>query len=95
MEKRLVDIHVLCGQTHLIEELLKTQPELLTNQHDPMNHDDEILEWWLITPFLAQKLRQQGETVISEFGNHWWGRTQSGQAICMDAVIKDICKRLA
>ncbi len=91
MRKRLVDNHVLCGQNFVVEQLLKNNSDLMDCILDA---DDEILEWWLITPFLAELLKREGETVITEYDCHWWGRTQSGQAVHMDSVIGRICRRI-
>jgi hypothetical protein len=91
MRKRIVDNHVLYGQNFVIEQLMKSNPGLMDYLHDAR---DEILEWWLITPFLAGLLEREGETVIAEYDCHWWGRTQSGQAIYMDSVIGKICQQL-
>ena len=52
--------------------------------------DDEVFEWWLVSPYLAQELKQQGEVIIDALGCHWWGRQSSGQAIYMDAAIQEI-----
>jgi hypothetical protein len=52
----------------------------------------EILEWWLVSGWLAEKLQDAGEPVI--MGENLWGRTTSGQAIHIDAVIIDICESL-
>ena len=88
-EKQLVEQHVLYGQNHVIEELLR---------HDAISEDcfhnfyEEVMEWWLVTPYLAEQLKAEGETVLEEFDCYWWGRTCSGQAIYMDAVISQICQ---
>lgn len=52
----------------------------------------EILEWWAVSPWLFEKLREEGEPVIDTFP-HLWGRTTSGQAISADAVITKIQKK--
>ncbi len=52
----------------------------------------DILEWWLITEWLAEKLEAQGEPVLEWGNNHYWGRTCSGQAILLDGVITSICR---
>jgi len=90
MKKRLVENHVLCGQNSIVEHLLKTDANLFCQS---CNIDEEILEWWLVTPFLAGMLKDEGEAVLEEYDCHWWGRTVSGQAIYMDSVIGRICKR--
>ena len=75
--KRITDIHVLWGQSTVIEELIqagKIDEEYLY----PFN-GDEVLEWWLVTPWLAERLKEQGEIIIDELGCRWWGRLTSGQ----------------
>lgn len=50
----------------------------------------EIYEWWLISDWLADKLREFEQPVLAvEYGT-WWGRTTIGQAIKMDYVIRKI-----
>mgnify|MGYP000244214426 CR=1 FL=1 len=52
---------------------------------------DDVMEWWLIDSWLAERLKAQGEVIIEEYGCYWWGRQSSGQAIYMDGVIQEIC----
>lgn len=52
----------------------------------------EIFEWWAVSPWLFEKLREEGEPVIDTFP-HLWGRTTSGQAIALDGVITRIQKK--
>lgn len=50
----------------------------------------EPLEYYAVSDFLANKLKERGEPV-TQFGYHWvWGRCCSGQAIYLDSVIEDI-----
>ena len=87
--RRMTDLHVLWGQSSVIEELIqagKIDEEYLY----PFN-GEEVLEWWLVTSWLADRLRGQGEIIIDELGCHWWGRMSSGQAIYMDHVMQEIC----
>lgn len=51
----------------------------------------EVLEWWLVTKWLYQKLKAQGEVVIDGGWLYYWGRCCSGQAILLDGVISHIC----
>ena len=53
---------------------------------------NDVLEWWLVDSWLAERLQQQGEVVIEEYGCYWWGRSTSGQAIYLDSVIQSICE---
>ncbi len=53
-------------------------------------HPQEIYEWWLVSDWLADKLREFEQPVLAmEYGT-WWGRTCTGQAIKMDDVIRQI-----
>jgi hypothetical protein len=47
----------------------------------------EPLEWWLVTGWFEEKLKGYGEVFVEIFGETWWGRTCTGQAILLDYVI--------
>lgn len=48
-------------------------------------------EHWIVSDWLADKLAERGEMVLKDFlGLTIWGRTTTGQAIALDAVICDI-----
>jgi len=50
----------------------------------------DISEWWLVSDWLADKLREFEQPLLDmEYGT-WWGRTCTGQAIKMDYVIRKI-----
>lgn len=87
--KRMTDIHVLWGQSTVVEELIRTG-KIDEEYLYPFN-GEEVLEWWLVTPWLAERLKERGEIVIDELDCRWWGRLTSGQAIYMDSVIREIC----
>ena len=87
--KRITDIHVLWGQSTVIEELI--QAGKIDEEYIYPFNGDEVLEWWLVTPWLAERLKEQGEIIIDKLGCRWWGRLTSGQAIYMDGVIQEIC----
>jgi hypothetical protein len=57
---------------------------------DLTDYDREVLEHWIVSDFLAEKLRENGETVGELLGMTIWGRCTSGQAISMDWVIRKI-----
>lgn len=51
----------------------------------------EIYEWWLVSGWLADQLREHGEHVPEgDCVQDVWGRTCSGQAILLDGVIREI-----
>lgn len=54
----------------------------------------EIYEWWIVTDYLRDELRKQGEAVLEWGNNCYWGRTTTGQSIMMDHVIAVICEEM-
>lgn len=88
-ENRLVELHVLYNQNMVVEELIK-----MGAIPDDSLYGEwyEVQEWWLVTTWLAERLRDEGEIVIEDCGCRWWGRQCSGQAIYMDGVIREICE---
>jgi len=96
--RRLVDNHVYHNVSYLVQELSKDEQymdELLEVQvkYDATDVDDygeEALEHWLVSDWLANRLREEGEMVVEFMGLTIWGRTTSGQAICIDSVIEAV-----
>ena len=62
--------------------------ETLENAESTMK---EIYEWWIVSSFLARKLENYGESILTDGQNHYWGRCTTGQAILLDDVISRIC----
>ena len=94
--RRLVDNHVYHNVSYLVQELSqqnKYSDELLevcVQYGEDEDYPNEALEHWLVSDWLASRLREEGEMVIDFLDLTIWGRTTSGQAICMDSVIEDI-----
>ena len=85
--QRLVENCVLTNQTAVVDEMLNKH--LLPEEYIyPFLGD--VMEWWLIDSWLAERLKREGEVIIEEYGCYWWGRQSSGQAIYMDSVIQEI-----
>lgn len=57
-------------------------------------YESEIYEYWLISEYLAEKLREHGEAVFEYYGLTVWGRTTTGQAILLDGVIRKIAREM-
>ena len=77
--KRIADLHVFYGQNEVVEELIRAGKIDEEYMYPFVDTDDEVFEWWLVSPYLAQELKQQGEVIIDALGCHWWGRQSSGQ----------------
>ena len=68
--------------------------ESLLDSLQSFNDSSEVLEWWLVTPYMAELLKEKGEVILSDYGCYWWGRTTSGQALYMDGVIQEIAGQI-
>lgn len=90
--KRIADLHVLYDQNEVVEELIRAGKIDEEYMYPFVNTEEEVFEWWLVSPYLARELKGQGEVIIDALGCHWWGRTTSGQAIYMDDVIRKIAE---
>ena len=49
----------------------------------------EIFEWWIVTEWLAKKLRDRGHIVMHTSNGWIWGRQGTGQAILLDFMSYD------
>lgn len=87
--QQIVQNCVLKNQSTLVEEMM--QANLISLEYLDSFVDD-ALEWWLVDSWLAERLKQQREVVIEEYGCYWWGRSTSGQAIYLDSVIQKIAE---
>lgn len=58
---------------------------------EPEAEMQEIYEYYIVTDWLGEKLRDRGEPVFERYLGWIWGRTCTGQGIALDSVISDIC----
>jgi hypothetical protein len=69
--------------------------EDLCREEDIEPHQTEVYEHWIVSDWLAEKLKAHGERIDDDFaGMTIWARTTTGQAISMDYVIRKITKEL-
>ena len=89
----ITDRLILDNQNLVVEELMRHDESLLDSLQ---NFDDssDVLEWWLVTPYMAELLKEKGEVILSDYDCYWWGRTTSGQALYMDGVIQEIAEQM-
>ena len=89
----ITDRLILDNQNLVVEELMRHDESLLDSFQ---NFDDssEVLEWWLVTPYMAELLKEKGEVMLADYDCYWWGRTTSGQALYMDGVIQEIAEQI-
>ena len=51
----------------------------------------EVYEWWAVSSYLYDKLKENGQVVCDAGSCYIWGRATTGQAILLDGVISRIC----
>ena len=39
-----------------------------------LDENSEVLEWWLVTPYMAELLKENGEVMLAAYDCCWWGR---------------------
>lgn len=76
--------------TYLANNNIMSIDKLLEENDDFETEASEIYEWYAITGWFAEKLKDKGHPVITGYHNYW-GRCTTGQAILLDYVITDIC----
>ncbi len=94
--EKLVREHVKCNVTGLISALVEHDDD---DARDLMYGDPEsdvqaydAMEVWCVSDWLARQLAKRGHRVKSWWGEDYWARGGTGQAIYMDNVIQDIAK---
>ena len=64
--QQIVNDLILDNQNLVIEELMK-HDECLWDYLENFDEDTEVLEWWLVTPFMADMLKNNGEVVLAAY----------------------------
>ena len=72
------------------EQLKNNNPEI--DYSDCYEHETEIFEYWAVSNFLAEKLKEKGYIIIDDYFVSIWGREITGQAILLDLSISQICE---
>ena len=88
-----IDRHIFLEQTMLIEHLISNGVSGFDLFEDVENFrigDTEIFEWWIVSSWLANRLKELDEPILKNDYGIWWGRTSTGQAIKLDGVIEEI-----
>ena len=92
--QQIVNDLILDNQNLVIEELMK-HDECLWDELENFDEDTDVLEWWLVTPYLADMLKNNGEVILAAYDCYWWGRQTSGQGLSMDWVIQKIAEEMS
>lgn len=61
---------------------------------EPDQEGQEIFEWWIVSKYLYNRLKDKGQPVMDWGNNCYWGRCCTGQAILLDGIITEICEEM-
>lgn len=92
---KLVDEYVAANVTDMVDDLVKSfHPDWDLFEFDNFEADEdgycpEVLQWFIVHPFLGEYLRNKGEVVLERLGGWIWGRQGFGQALWMDDPITE------
>jgi len=97
--EKLVRREVLCNASCLVQELMSQEKYWedlaeLSGQEDEDRNIPEVFEYWIVTPWLGEKLKLHGELVTEFLDLIIWGRQTIGQFIHVDDVIGSITRKL-
>ena len=67
----ITDRLILDNQNLVVEELMRHDESLLDNLQN-LDKNSEIMEWWLVTPYMAELLKEKGEVILSDYDCYWW-----------------------
>jgi hypothetical protein len=93
-KEQLEELEIQLAEDQNNLELI-SEKDILDNQIESLEEAQEqymeIYEWWIVSAYLAGKLEQYHQTVLSDGVNHYWGRCTTGQSILLDYVFGRIC----
>ena len=97
--EKLVKREVLCEVSLLVQDLIAQEKYFedlseLLGEEDKDGNAAEVFEYWVVTPWLGEKLKAHGELVTEFFNLVIWGRQTTGQLIYADGVIGNITKKI-
>ena len=69
---------------------LVTDQELIDEVRNNGEDMNEIFEWYLVSDWFLNRLREISEPVIDNDYGEYWGRCCTGQAICLDHNIQEL-----
>lgn len=78
-----------CGSDDIVDGVCKD-----CKSEEVENEPKEVYEWWIVSSYLAEKLKEENQAIAEWGNNFYWGRETTGQAILLDGVISRICNKM-
>ena len=80
---------------YMSDEMIKKYHNVETEEEiqeirDNAEDTQEIFEHWVCSEWFIQQLKKIGEPILETDFETWWGRTCTGQAICLDYNIQKL-----
>ena len=94
-QKTIAEARKCCGKDETVYKCQNCDKVISEDEHDNLDtKPEEIYEWWAVTNWFGEKLREQGCVVIESWGKSYWGRCTTGQSISLDGCIVNIAKSM-
>ncbi len=74
----------------LIVNFNLTDKDQIQAMRDNCEDHQEIFEYWVCSNWLIEQLKELKEPILETEYETWWGRTCTGQSICLDYVIQKL-----
>ena len=93
-EKQIIDFDNY-ENFYMSDEMIKKYHNVKTEEEiqeirDNAEDTQEIFEHWVCSEWFIQQLKKIGEPILETDFETWWGRTCTGQAICLDYNIQKL-----
>ncbi len=83
----IIDQGILWCSTAMVTHMLSEgQAGFEYDNVENWDENRDILEWYMVSPYLFDWLKQFNEPVLATDYGYYWGRTTSGQALIQDEV---------
>lgn len=84
-----------CGNDEVVYKCRECGKILSEDEYTKLDtKPEEVFEWWAVSNWFGEKLKEQGCIVIEAWNKSYWGRTTTGQAISLDGCIANIAKNM-
>lgn len=70
--QQIADRFILDNQNLVMEELMRHDDSILDSLQN-LDENSEVLEWWLVTPYMAELLKENGEVIFADYDCYWEG----------------------
>ena len=78
--QQIADEMILCGQNLVIEELMRHDDSIWDSLQN-FDENSEVLEWWLVTPYMAELPRPYNDKGINWLQSHHYRHLEYSQEI--------------